>query len=64
MVKDISVIYSKNEIILILISLNVFSHPEKSIHNLSLPYLYGGIVIPGPGDVSLLPFAKLAINYL
>ena len=39
-------IYRKNETILILISLKLyFSHPEKSILNLSL----GGIVIPGPG---------------
>ena len=37
-VKDIIVIFRKNETILILISLKCyFSHPEKSILNLSLP---------------------------
>ena len=37
-VKDIFVIFRKNETILILISLKrYFSHPEKSILNLSLP---------------------------
>ena len=36
--KDIIVIYRKKEIILTLISLKrYFSHPEKSILNLSLP---------------------------
>ena len=49
MVNDIIVIYRKNEIILILISLKrYFSHPEKSILNLSFPELEGGIVIPVP----------------
>ena len=39
-VKDTIVIYQKNEIILILISLKqYFSHPEKSILNLSLAKL-------------------------
>ena len=37
-VKDIIVIFKKNEIILVLISFKrYFSHPEKSIFNLSLP---------------------------
>ena len=52
MVKDIIVIATeKNENILILISLKrYFSHPEKTILNLSLPQRLGGIVIPGPGS--------------
>ena len=38
LVKDIIVIYRKNKTILILINLKrYFSHPEKSILNLSLP---------------------------
>ena len=37
-VKNINVIFRKNETILILISLkSYFSHPEKSMLNLSLP---------------------------
>ena len=48
MVKDSIVIYRKNETILILMRLKCyFPHPEKSILNLSLPYLQGGIVLPG-----------------
>ena len=48
-VKDTILIYRKNETILILISLKrYFLHPEKSILSLSLPYLKGGIAIPGP----------------
>ena len=39
-VKDIGVIYKKNEIISILINLKrYFSHPELSILNISLPSL-------------------------
>ena len=49
MVKDISVIFRKIKTIFILISFKrYFSQPEKSILNLSLPKLLGGIVIPGP----------------
>ena len=49
-VKDITVIFRKIKTILILVSFKrYFSHPEKSILNLRLPKLLGGIVIPGPG---------------
>ena len=46
-------IFRKNETILVLIGLNFyFSHPEKSILNLSL-----SIVIPGPGrETGIMPF--------
>ena len=46
-------IFRKNETILVLIGLNFyFSHPEKSILNLSL-----SIVIPGPGrETGIIPF--------
>ena len=47
-VKDINVIFRKIKTILNLINFKrYFSHPEKSILNLSLPSLQGGIVIPG-----------------
>ena len=50
MVKDAIVIYRKHETILFYISVKrYFSHPEKSMLNLSRPLLYGGIVILGPG---------------
>ena len=49
-VKDIIEIFRKIKTILILISFKrYFSHPEKSILNLSLPQL--GIVIPGPDQL-------------
>ena len=48
-VKDIIMIFRKNETILILISFKTyFSHPEKSIHKSSLTL--GGIVILGTGQ--------------
>ena len=53
-VKDITVIFRKNETILILISLKrYFSHPEKSILKYSLT-LRGSIVIPGIGRIGLM----------
>ena len=52
-VKDIIVIFRKIKIILILISFKrYFSHPEKSILNLSL----GGLVIPGPDMIATFLF--------
>ena len=49
-VKNIIVIFRKIKTVLILISfIHYFLHPEKSILNLSIPLLQGGIVIPGPG---------------
>ena len=49
-VKDIIEIFRKIKTILISFK-RYFSHPEKSILNLSLPLLEGGIVIPGPDQL-------------
>ena len=54
MVKDI-VIFRKGKSILILVGVKrYFSRPGKLILNLGLPWLVGGIMIPGPGHYLLI----------